>query len=759
MRGLHALRRALLCRHQPHATVRLASDSSTTRPLADVDFDELDTNAPVPGRNSAVAAGLAAALERGIPAQLLEFQLSADEAVARFESYQRSQARGMHAHKLLAAGRHAKLLSAYFPFWSFTCTATVEYRGLLSFKDAGSGEVVWREMDDWVTLGQRLQLMPEQHPFMQVLPSPVAPKGFSNTLAPARPLLLQEALSLSAPAAAAALPSRRLLPDQRGQAEAQVPLSSWTTHGSPHAATPMRGQAAARSRASAHGKSSEKESGAVQGQDHEGGAGTAGAGMGLGGSQGRHSSSGVEGETSLHAPDMQLAVAWQLAYRGIVQHMTQQAAEHACKRSGAHQAKDLHVTCQFHARSASLLFLPVYLAYYQHGTRYKQGTASIIVPHLYYAAISGSHQGGLEAPTHISAAKVESAAAAAMLLPGLGPLLLPLLGGGDGPPLKLPWGPAEALAAALLVTAFASMWVRGRAQARLNDHSMAMMQAERDFYVEYDARETKTAATAAAAMAAASAAAGSQAHAAQGEQGTGPDWEQAAAAGAQAAGARAQGPGKGRPRVRPEPAGHASMPVQERGEAADEYMQWLWMNQDWRRWEGDEPWNWDEQQRWASAEEIARCTMQRKVARLSWLQRLMSDRDRREQELEQEVHRQRTGSRRASRRLTGASAGAAPPSFDGTGRRRDFLGYYRLMGLSTFEGEKLLAAGDITTETVKSAFKAQAKLLHPDSVMAAGGDVAQQRQASGDFQKLQMAYDVLRDPEKRRAYDQGQLVH
>ncbi|GFH06048.1 chaperone protein dnaJ, partial [Haematococcus lacustris] len=140
------------------------------------------------------------------------------------------------------------------------------------------------------------------------------------------------------------------------------------------------------------------------------------------------------------------------------------------------------------------------------------------------------------------------------------------------------------------------------------------------------------------------------------------------------------------------------MPVQERGEAADEYMQWLWMNQDWRRWEGDEPWNWDEQQRWASAEEIARCTMQRKVARLSWLQRLMSD-------------------------------------------------------------SKLLAAGDITTETVKSAFKAQAKLLHPDSVMAAGGDVAQQRQASGDFQKLQMAYDVLRDPEKRRAYDQGQLVH
>ena len=31
-------------------------------------------------------------------------------------------------------------------------------------------------------------------------------------------------------------------------------------------------------------------------------------------------------------------------------------------------------------------------------------------------------------------------------------------------------------------------------------------------------------------------------------------------------------------------------------------------------------------------------------------------------------------------------------------------------------------------------------------------------QAHVKFQKLQMAYDVLRDPEKRRMYDKGQLI-
>ena len=60
------------------------------------------------------------------------------------------------------------------------------------------------------------------------------------------------------------------------------------------------------------------------------------------------------------------------------------------------------------------------------------------------------------------------------------------------------------------------------------------MRAEREFYKQYDARETKTAAAIAATVAAA------------------------------------------------EAAGKAPPPL-EGGEQADEYMQWLWMDHDWRK--------------------------------------------------------------------------------------------------------------------------------------------------------------------------------
>ncbi len=35
----------------------------------------------------------------------------------------------------------------------------------------------------------------------------------------------------------------------------------------------------------------------------------------------------------------------------------------------------------------------------------------------------------------------------------------------------------------------------------------------------------------------------------------------------------------------------------------------------------------------------------------------------------------------------------------------------------------------------------------------------EEKRAHYKFQKLQMAYDVLRDPEKRQSYDRGQLIH
>ncbi len=63
----------------------------------------------------------------------------------------------------------------------------------------------------------------------------------------------------------------------------------------------------------------------------------------------------------------------------------------------------------------------------------------------------------------------------------------------------------------------------------------------------------------------------------------------------------------------------------------------------------------------------------------------------------------------------------------------------------------------MSTDDVKAAFKAQALQLHPDRVAASGSE-QEVREAAVRFQKLQIAYDTLKDTEKRRLYDRGQLV-
>ena len=54
-----------------------------------------------------------AALRRNIPSELTPFEIGVDEAVGRFESYQASECRGMHAHSLLNDA--ARLMTAYLP--------------------------------------------------------------------------------------------------------------------------------------------------------------------------------------------------------------------------------------------------------------------------------------------------------------------------------------------------------------------------------------------------------------------------------------------------------------------------------------------------------------------------------------------------------------------------------------------------------------------------------------------------------------------
>lgn len=64
--------------------------------------------------------------------------------------------------------------------------------------------------------------------------------------------------------------------------------------------------------------------------------------------------------------------------------------------------------------------------------------------------------------------------------------------------------------------------------------------------------------------------------------------------------------------------------------------------------------------------------------------------------------------------------------------------YYQIMGLSR----------DATEKDIKTAYRRLARQYHPD--LNASAD------AKEKFQTLGEAYDVLKDPEKRRAYDAGQ---
>ena len=66
----------------------------------------------------------------------------------------------------------------------------------------------------------------------------------------------------------------------------------------------------------------------------------------------------------------------------------------------------------------------------------------------------------------------------------------------------------------------------------------------------------------------------------------------------------------------------------------------------------------------------------------------------------------------------------------------EFKDYYKLMGL-----ERGASADDI-----KKAYRKLARKYHPD--------VSKEPQAEARFKETQEAYEVLKDPEKRVAYDQ-----
>ena len=93
-------------------------------------------------------------------------------------------------------------------------------------------------------------------------------------------------------------------------------------------------------------------------------------------------------------------------------------------------------------------------------------------------------------------------------------------------------------------------------------------------------------------------------------------------------------------------------------------------------------------------------------------------------------------------------------------RRRDFLGYYKALGICDnmdrdSEDGKVIPQ-ETTTEDIKAAFKRVALKFHPDKQL--GKEDAEKDEAQKQFVKAQAAYDVLKDPHKRREYDRGRLL-
>ncbi|KAK9813578.1 hypothetical protein WJX73_008249 [Symbiochloris irregularis] len=181
-------------------------------------------------------------------------------------------------------------------------------------------------------------------------------------------------------------------------------------------------------------------------------------------------------------------------------------------------------------------------------------------------------------------------------------------------------------------------------------------------------------------------------------------------------------------------------------DTADEDLEVLRINSEWRRWEEADKWHWDEGKRQRWAEGLWRNQQLRKLRRTEFLtqQRLAAQRQRYEEEVEarkrakwgQSSHHQRFASN-----MDAAFSGQGEAS-------RDVLGYYALLGLDAGRGE------DVSETSIKRAFREAALQWHPDQQET---DEARQ-QAQHRFQQLKAAYEVLKDPELRKQYDRGQAV-
>ena len=160
-------------------------------------------------------------------------------------------------------------------------------------------------------------------------------------------------------------------------------------------------------------------------------------------------------------------------------------------------------------------------------------------------------------------------------------------------------------------------------------------------------------------------------------------------------------------------------------------LEWL----EWMRWMEQDKHHWREETRGAWAEALWKRQLARRLQRMYHEERIEKERRIHGERMAREArHRERFGSR---------------PEDQGSWHwrgRRDHLGYYRILGLEEPE--------DVSQEDIKRAFHSAAKKWHPDMYTAE----QTKEEASSQFKRIQMAYTILRDPEKKAMYDAGRAL-
>eukprot|EP00887_Chlorella_sp_A99_P001330 scaffold14.g1330.t1 len=171
---------------------------------------------------------------------------------------------------------------------------------------------------------------------------------------------------------------------------------------------------------------------------------------------------------------------------------------------------------------------------------------------------------------------------------------------------------------------------------------------------------------------------------------------------------------------------------------------------EWRRWEEAGKEHWDEGQRARWAEALFQGQHRRRTERARVHRRLVEEQARLQAEEQREERRRRRWGHAGHHHAFRHGHAQHEHMFAGGrggGLRSDFLGYYRLLGLDAAHGP--------SGEDIKRAFRVAALRCHPDRVR--GGGEAERAAARERFQALSRAYQVLRDPERRRQYDRGEI--